>query len=575
MDALSDALSDFINAASVDTQRSHTDSLAEALRTALTSSTPTAQSLEELVVRLSAARNSLLIVPSNPPHTEREMKDYAFREVLVDRLSTGSCDELMNSIVPDVPPTGDRPTNSTVLIAEAEGLLSSLAPKARSAVYVPRTTSDDTSFGEDEYIDDNDAGYRVKDALDNAAPTGGGDDELLGACIVSSDSKTLLYDYRGGVVEVDRLTSVSTPQPPHSTGQMKTMWLPVIYEAYKTGFETSKELDTRVGTVVAGRYEIQGFLGSAAFSTAVKAIDLITKSMVCLKIIRNEKDFFDQSLDEIKILKYLNESGGDMDKKHCLRLIDFLYFKEHLILVTELLRDNLYDFSKFQRSQSESCFFTIGTIQKIAHQILTAVEYIHSLGIIHCDLKPENILYRSYVDCDIKVIDFGSSCFNTDKISTYVQSRSYRAPEVILGCRPYTAKIDLWSVGCILAELWTGSVLFANTNSQSYLARIQGIIGRLPDHMVRSGHNSLDLFANFDTQDIFVQQLGDDLSETSHVQILIPKSSSLLQRMRINDDQFLDFLVKLLQIDPDLRMSAAEALGHPWITHSRYPDGLN
>lgn len=76
---------------------------------------------------------------------------------------------------------------------------------------------------------------------------------------------------------------------------------------------------------------------------------------------------------------------------------------------------------------------------------------------MHCDLKPENVLIKSYSRCEIKVIDLGSSCFITDNLCLYVQSRSYRAPEVILG-HPYDQKIDIWSLGCILAELYTGEV---------------------------------------------------------------------------------------------------------------------
>ena len=71
---------------------------------------------------------------------------------------------------------------------------------------------------------------------------------------------------------------------------------------------------------------------------------------------------------------------------------------------------------------------------------------MHGLDLIHCDLKPENILIKSYSRCEIKVIDFGSSCFTKDHLSSYVQSRSYRAPEVILGL-PYDQKIDIWSLG--------------------------------------------------------------------------------------------------------------------------------
>lgn len=96
-------------------------------------------------------------------------------------------------------------------------------------------------------------------------------------------------------------------------------------------------------------------------------------------------------------------------------------------------------------------------MQDIARQCLEALDYLHGLGIIHCDLKPENILIKNHQRCEIKVIDLGSSCFLTDNLSLHVQSRSYRAPEVILG-NSYNQKIDIWSLGCILAELYSGGV---------------------------------------------------------------------------------------------------------------------
>merc|ERR1740122_260395 len=202
-----------------------------------------------------------------------------------------------------------------------------------------------------------------------------------------------------------------------------------------------------------------------------------------MKIIKNDKDFVDQSLDEIKLLKMISANCPSVDHKHCLGLIDYFYHKEHLIIVTELLRDNLYEFSKFNRECNDDPYFTLGRLQKISKQVLTALEYVHRLRLIHCDLKPENILIRSYSRCEVKVIDFGSSCFVDDHLSSYVQSRSYRAPEVMLGLQ-YDQKIDLWSLGCILAELWTGYVLFQNDSVQSLLARIIGIIGDFPLHMM-------------------------------------------------------------------------------------------
>ena len=265
-----------------------------------------------------------------------------------------------------------------------------------------------------------------------------------------------------------------------------------------------------------------------------------------------------------KMKKGLANWQGD-EKKNCLGLLDFFYWREHLILVTELLLENLYEFSKFNRclANAQPPFFTMGHLQKLTQQILVALEFVHGeLGLIHSDLKPENILFKSYSRCEAKVIDFGSACFSSgDKLGTYVQSRCYRAPEVILGCLPYNSKIDMWSLGCIIAELWTGFVLFQNDSCQSLLARVMGIIGPFPAWMLKSGKNVSKLFNC--KNELFVNR-----------QVLVPKRTSLFQRMRVEDEAFLDFLSQLLQIDPSFRISATQALAHPWLACGRYSDGL-
>lgn len=259
-----------------------------------------------------------------------------------------------------------------------------------------------------------------------------------------------------------------------------------------------------------------------------------------------------------------------MDEKHVLKFYDSFYHKEHLFIVTELLYDNLYEFAKCNRELSierkEAPYFTLGHLQKIAFQVLTALDYVHDLRLIHCDLKPENILMKSFSMCEVKVIDFGSSCYVNDRLSSYVQSRSYRAPEVLL-CLPYDQKIDVWSLGCILAELFTGYVLFQNDSVPSLLARIVGIIGDIPRHMMTG--------ARFTENDQLYDVVGGPPcpEKGRKLRLLIPKKTSLEQRLAVDDAQFLDFLHQTLHIDPVRRMSASEALRHRWLT-VKYPDGL-
>jgi serine/threonine protein kinase len=190
-------------------------------------------------------------------------------------------------------------------------------------------------------------------------------------------------------------------------------------------------------------------------------------------------------------MRYIN-ANGDVDKVHILKLYDYFYHKEHLFIVTEILKDNLYEFYKHIIDKNLEPYFTMKRLQSISRQILQGLEYLHSLKIIHCDLKPENVLIKSISKAEVKIIDFGSSCFIHDHLSNYMQSRSYRAPEVILGLS-YDYKIDIWSVGCIIAELYTGNVLFQNDSIQSYLAKILGICGPFPEYMF-NGKSSHDYF---------------------------------------------------------------------------------
>ncbi|KAH1236184.1 DYRK-family kinase pom1 [Glycine max] len=266
----------------------------------------------------------------------------------------------------------------------------------------------------------------------------------------------------------------------------------VCFLLLRTGFEEDKNFHVVLNSVIAGRYHVTEYLGSAAFSKAIQAHDLHTGMDVCVKIIKNNKDFFDQSLDEIKLLKYVNKHDP-ADKYHILRLYDYFYYREHLLIVCELLKANLYEFHKFNRESGGEVYFTMPRLQSITIQCLEALQFLHSLGLIHCDLKPENILVKSYSRCEVKVIDLGSSCFETDHLCSYVQSRSYRAPEVILGL-PYDKKIDIWSLGCILAELCTGNVLFQNDSPATLLARVIGIIGPIDQNMLAKGRDTYKYF---------------------------------------------------------------------------------
>jgi len=371
--------------------------------------------------------------------------------------------------------------------------------------------------------------------------------------------------------------------------EYETIYLPIIRETFKTGFEETNEFKIEVDSIIAERYQVVEYLGSATFSRAVQCLDLRTNQHVCIKIIKNDKDFFDQSLDEIKLLRFIN-SMGEPDAFNVVKLYDFFYYKEHLFIVCELLRDNLYEFYVYNRESGDELYFNLPRLQKVTRQLLTGLQFVHSLNLIHCDLKPENILIKSYSKCQVKIIDFGSSCFKWDNLPLYAQSRTYRAPEVVIGS-DYDEKIDVWSLGCILAELFTGKVLFYNHSIQTMLAKILGLCGPFKLHQLQRGRFVKDFFrkiaVNGNIEYVLFRYVDRDSGKTIppsgvgaitaddnvYEELLIPDYNQDMREKLDNcqDDEFVDFITQCLQIDPNDRLSVDQALHHPWMT-KKYED---
>ncbi|RLN63220.1 hypothetical protein BBJ29_005778 [Phytophthora kernoviae] len=351
----------------------------------------------------------------------------------------------------------------------------------------------------------------------------------------------------------------------HDDGEPKEyeeFQLRIIREKNRTGFEPNQDWRPRAGNVIGGRYKVEMTIGEAVFSRTYKGTDTSTDQAVCLKIIKNNKEYFDQGVDEIRVLDYIDQNCK-VDERHLVRLLDYFYFREHLIIVTELLRDNLYEFSRLLLQRGVINYFSIPRLKKITIEVLEALDTLHALGLVHCDLKPENILIQNFSSCTIKVIDFGSACFVTDELTSYVQSRSYRAPEVILGLL-YDQKIDLWSLGCVIAEMFTGEVLFRNDSEQTLLARIMTTIGPIPASLLVAREELQSQL--IDTGLFTVDQAGNGvLAARLHL-------PPLEEAVPTKDLEFLEFLRALLQIDPTHRLSARQALAHPWLQHGVFSE---
>lgn len=311
------------------------------------------------------------------------------------------------------------------------------------------------------------------------------------------------------------------------------------------------DYNTVIHDHISYRYEVLSVLGKGSFGQVLKCYDYKTHTLQAVKIIRNKKRFHHQALVEVKVLETLRQKDTD-ESRNVVRMEEYFYFRSHLCIAFELMSINLYELIKQNNFQGLS----LGLIRRFAVQILVSLKFLRSLRIIHCDLKPENILLKQPNRSAVKVIDFGSSCLEDERLYTYIQSRFYRAPEVILGL-PYATAIDMWSLGCILAELYTGYPIFPGENEQEQLLCIMEVLSVPPRSMLEAS-SRCKLF--------FDSQYRPRIVASSRGKKRQPGTKDLAMKLRCKDRTFLSFLEGCFRWDPMLRMTPDEALHHPWVT---------
>jgi serine/threonine protein kinase len=236
-------------------------------------------------------------------------------------------------------------------------------------------------------------------------------------------------------------------------------------------------------------YVVLDTLGEGTFGQVVKCKN--TKGNTCAaKVIKNKPAYYIQGLIEVKILSKLNKELDPNDTNHIVRMKDYFVFRNHLIIIFELLSINIYELLRKNGMRG----FSLSLIRTFTKQMLEALCVMEKANIIHCDMKPENVLLINERP-EIKVIDLGSACFENATIYTYIQSRYYRSPEVLIGL-PYGSEIDSWSLGCICAELFIGIPLFPGANEYDQLYRIIQLLGPPPHSMVSEGRSKDKYFCN-------------------------------------------------------------------------------
>jgi dual specificity tyrosine-phosphorylation-regulated kinase 2/3/4 len=309
------------------------------------------------------------------------------------------------------------------------------------------------------------------------------------------------------------------------------------------------------GTNIYFRYEVKDYIGKGSFGKVYIVYDHKEKRQIALKILRSfPKEAYQIDL-EPEILMYLkkncSDQGTKLTKYHIIDVIEYFEYRLHKCISMPIYEANLYEKIRELNHQG----FTIDIIRRIAIQMLRCLKYLKENKVIHCDLKPENILLKNKQKSGVVIIDFGSSWMENQKMYAYIQSRFYRAPEVLLGI-PYSYPIDMWSLGCILVEMYIGVPLFDGTNEKEQIWLIMELRGIPPINIIENASRKTEFF----DENLMPVLVKDDKDQP-----IRPNSSSLAHFIENEDKTFMKFIDSWLHWDSDLRITPEEALRHDWI----------
>ncbi|CEP18192.1 hypothetical protein [Parasitella parasitica] len=309
------------------------------------------------------------------------------------------------------------------------------------------------------------------------------------------------------------------------------------------------------------QYKIMRLLGQGTFGKVVECYDRVRRSYCAIKIIRAIPKYRDASKIEIRVLNTLKQHDP-LNLNQCIHLIEWFDFRNHICMVFDLLGPSVFDFLKSNQFRP----FPSTQIQKLAKQLITSVAFLHDLKLVHTDLKPENILLVGRTSkTDIRLIDFGSATFEKDYHSAVVSTRHYRAPEIILGMG-WSYPCDLWSIGCILVEFFTGDALFQTHDNLEHLAMMNTVLGPLPQHMVLSANKEGQKFFYKESKKLRYPTTKTTKQSKKFVDALKPLEDIIAPEHNQHNIFLLDLLKKLLIYEPSQRISAREALRHPFLS---------
>ncbi|XP_035471107.1 homeodomain-interacting protein kinase 1-like [Scophthalmus maximus] len=328
-------------------------------------------------------------------------------------------------------------------------------------------------------------------------------------------------------------------------------------------------------------YMVQRSLGSGSFAVVTECLKMETNQMVAVKMFRYQKCNEDAK-EEVTIHRKMNEYN--LNRWNIIAFMDSFIFNGHYCLEFEKLDLSLYAFTKSLFAPLE-----LEEICPIVQQLATAALFLEKVGIVHADLKPENIMLvdRLQKPLRVKVIDFGLAFVDPESCrGSALQSMWYRAPEVLLGARINRA-IDIWSLGCIAAEMLLGDPLFPGSNNHDMMRHIVSVVNMPPAHLLRDGMWTAVFFSEtpylqprqwilkskFETR-LFADRYSPlTINELSDLQMASYGTSGGGAGAEAFDRKtFVHLVTQMLKTDPAERITASEILQHPFVTMGHSAD---